>query len=112
MTDDSAHVAISEGVSNSLTPSSLDFLYRIRASLPPMTHQALFAPESDRGPAPSHAHRLAVTTAARPSCKSFTKWSGTSNDGKCPPVSGAFHRTICRYRSCAQGAGTSRCRRG
>jgi hypothetical protein len=48
---------------------------------------------------------LAASTAARPSCRSLTKYSGTSSDGKCPPVSGSLHRTICRYRSCAQGRG-------
>src|SRR5882757_1404800 len=50
-------------------------------------------------------HRLAASTAARPSCRSLTKYSGTSSDGKCPPVSGDLHRTICRYRSCAQVRG-------
>ncbi len=42
------------------------------------------------------AHEPAASTAASPSRRSSTKYSGTSSEGKWPPAAGVVHRTICR----------------
>jgi hypothetical protein len=60
----------------------------------------------------ARVHRRASRTAPRPARRSLAKYSGASSDEKWPPSSGEFHRTIFRYRSCAQARGDFSMSRG
>ncbi len=80
-------------------------LCRPRARDQPQWHES----RPSAGP-PIRVHRSAASTAARPSCGSLTKYSGTSSDGKRPRF-----RTTSIGRSVGtapapRGAGSSRCR--